>query len=92
MKTAFHNLVTWDKEMLLSFWEKQNSTKIIKLRRKLHLPPNAFPWPQVTRALWQTQLQCVFCLMLVFQHPQLELRKVSTRLGAFTNHTTRTRQ
>lgn len=29
--------------------------------------------------------QCVFCLMLVFQHPQLEERKISTRLGAFTN-------
>lgn len=30
--------------------------------------------------------------MLVFQHPQLEERKVSTRLGAFTNHTTRARR
>lgn len=30
--------------------------------------------------------------MLVFQHPQLDDRKVSARHGAFTNHTTRARQ
>lgn len=30
--------------------------------------------------------------MLVFQHPQLDERKVSARLGAFTDHTTRARQ
>lgn len=30
--------------------------------------------------------------MLVFQHPQFDERKVSTRLGAFTNHATGARQ
>lgn len=95
MKTAFHNLVTWDKEMVLSFWEKQNPTEIIKLRRKHHLPPNAFPWPQshtcsVLRGRYS--FQCVFCLMLVFQHPQLEERKVSTGLGHSQTTLTRARQ
>lgn len=50
------------------------------------LPPHKSPppTPQVTGAgpaSCRSSAQCVFCLTLQFQHPQLEAGKVSKRLG-----------
>lgn len=71
--------------MLLSFWEKQNPTKIIKLRRKTPSPSKSIPLALKSHVLCGRKgFQCVFCLVLVFQHPQPEEKKVSTRLGALT--------
>lgn len=64
-----------------------------KTQKKTPSPSKCIPLAPKSHVLCgRYSFQCVFCLMLVFQHPQLEERKVSTRLEAFTNHTTRARQ